>query len=84
MKPQRRASFNSISVSATQPWYENKTQNPNLYCSNQQKNALSHFLPPQKEPSEFFQTQLVNVINFSKEGCESQRFFRAGQHGGDT
>lgn len=37
MKPQRRASFNSISISATQPWYENKTSNPNLFCSNQQK-----------------------------------------------
>jgi hypothetical protein len=29
MKPQSRASFNLISGSATQPYYENKTQNPN-------------------------------------------------------
>lgn len=67
MKPQRRASFNSISGSATQPWYENKTQNPNLSRSNQQKNALSLIpLPPKKKLSEFFQTQLVNVTNFSE------------------
>lgn len=61
MKPQRRASFNLISGSATQPWYENKALSSNPSCSNHQK------LPPRKKKFiKILPMQPVNTIIFSE------------------
>lgn len=60
MKPQRRASFNLISGSATQPWYENKP------LSSIPPVVTTKNCPPTKKFIKILPMQPVNTIIFSK------------------